>query len=587
MFYLYDYGMPGVTMPNNFDNATQGQWQLAISIAAKALNNTIQVDKIKTILATHLDPLKLNYAVFPCKNDEKINFHAGYGAMIYFPDCQPLTSTAVELKDILIAIWRDLKKENIPLLSITKPRFKQLTSLYPTPFSYNYVADGERWENFFLRPWKIHLTTEGLNTEQHPFSYIFISNDKKNALQFIGKDGSTEDVPITNFKILKMGISSKLQKKGTSLHVPNKARHVYLSAVQLHGWITTNGGHSPFDYFEHDGKSHPLCDIVFGKELYQESILFADEPLHNSLIYLHEHIRATEEIIKEMITELLQDEMIYTDLLNDEDLINDIWKLITECKDKGLSDEQTQKALTQLDGYKHLVDYYPSTLSPTIDSFFNTLEENPLSLTKVGFYTEIEKLKLMIDTDLQRISANLSTNLQRELLRKAPALIEFIISRQIEIWHEKKCLENLKTCLLSLSQDGIKEYLKRPRDFFNSHLSLFSKVFLDTNRGKCRAQLYQAALANPDFSMDYKLIILYALFNSTDGMTLQQDVASQFNIGNAEKARIAMQAIMIQLHALNTKKGKENLNDFNDRIEEIVIAANDAKEESRLPNFSC
>ncbi|HDV5785697.1 TPA: hypothetical protein RJD83_002674 [Legionella pneumophila] len=574
-------------MPNNFENAKPGQWQLAISIAAEALSNASQIDKIEKILATHLNPLKLEYAVFPFNNDDKFKFHAGHGAMIYFPDNQPLTCADDKLKDVLIAIWRDFKQQNIPLLTITKPGFKELRSLYPTPFSYNYVAAGESWENLFLRPWKIHLTTEGLNPKRHPFSYIFISCEKETTLQFIRKDGSTEDVPIENFKMLKMGIASKIPKRATASLPLKKTAYVYLSTVQVHGWITANGGHSPFDNFAHEEHNHPLPGIVFAKELYEESILFADEPLHNSLIYLHEHIRGTENTIKKTITELMNYETFYSDLLNDEDLIKDIWKLITQCKDKGFSAQQTQKALTQIDGYKSLVDYYPSTLEPTIDSFFNTLEENPFSLTEVNFYAGIEALKAMIGKDLQYIAANLSSNLQRELLRKAPALIELIIGRQIEIFYEKKCLENLKDRLLSLSQDGIKEYLKRPRDFFNSHLSLFSKVFFDTNRGKYRAQVYQAAFANPNFSKDYKLIILYALFNSTDGVTLQQDVASQCNIGDAEKARIAMQSIMVQLHALGTEEGKRNVKDFNDMIEEIVIAANDAKEESRLPMFSC
>ncbi len=101
---------------------------------------------------------------------------------------------------------------------------------------------------------------------------------------------------------------------------------------------------------------------------------------------------------------------------------------------------------------------------------------------------------------------------------------------------EVENIDNGKTLKTTIGKalQGVNNYLLRPRDFFNTHLGFFARIF-DNQRGKKRACVYQDILNSSKYNDMQKALALYALLSTQNGVVLKEDVAEAI-LGNGRRS---------------------------------------------------
>lgn len=136
------------------------------------------------------------------------------------------------------------------------------------------------------------------------------------------------------------------------------------------------------------------------------------------------------------------------------------------------------------------------------------------------------------------------------------------------------------TPLVKLAIKGIDSYSSKSREGETSLWGFFGKMF-DVTRGQYRADFYKRALNNKDYSEFERVLILYALLASHDGLTLQKEVAESIRTDkrfgeDVPEAREQVKGMLLGL------LGNSN-RDVNKAISEVVSIANSSSEAQPLP----
>lgn len=138
--------------------------------------------------------------------------------------------------------------------------------------------------------------------------------------------------------------------------------------------------------------------------------------------------------------------------------------------------------------------------------------------------------------------------------------------------------------LIKLALDGIDNYTIKPRHGKTSHLGLFSRMF-DKARGHFRAQFYNKELSNLRYTDFQKILILYALLSSRDGITLQKHVVSSILKTPCHKKSEALVRDQVKQRILSFQGVEfQDKKEVNAMIAEIVRIANSSRIIKYIPS---
>lgn len=539
---------------NELEGKSKSLWQLRIAIDPDVLSKgNPAIATIKRILEQNLteDRVDVKLYIIDDEND-RLNMYDGMTSQsgldrtehgkevcIVFndTDAMPKLKDNMDpvdyLKSMILTLWRDLKNADIPLLNIDIPGEKKITGPgnFPTPFSITCNGSPEIIDGVEVFEWEkrhgiLHKTFEGDGTN-HPLLYInFTQQDLKDAgIEF-------------NFKQIEH----------------DRVAHDTAHQKQVHHRIAEdlqavkNEDYYDTDYLFND----KVIDDIWNKiEAHQESLSKATS---------NTEIRT----LKDSFSDTTNKDKDFNRLMNDYPRIPNK----TFSPQKAVLDLQNLSSITKEDFYKfikELQDNFPARVKDLYQDFL------------IPGSTEIkdEYKTIFKDCDLYDMCLRNPRMMQTIYRRVELSRIEESFIQEFKI-----TCENIPKAeeMIEQAKKGLANYITRDRGF-SSHLNFFSWLF-DNKRGLNRAKIYQNALDNPEMSIDDKMRVLFALFDSQDGQTLQKDVAKALtNNANpdVDAVRNQVRDLTAQMHGFG--KNPERLSDeFNQSVDEVLEIANSGED---------